>query len=157
MNKSSLDWKRNAKVRSENTAARLHLPESTPADKTATPTNRIGHKLSRRDKPQITERSPSLSAITKDLKAPEGSLGSRTCQTSEILVSLGKFPAPHPPCNFPPSSVFDNVALLLGIQFNLIYPLAAPARTIMVLKKCNICDRRFKKTEHFKRHERSRQ
>ncbi|KAH1663824.1 hypothetical protein KXW87_000779 [Aspergillus fumigatus] len=25
----------------------------------------------------------------------------------------------------------------------------------MVLKKCNICDRRFKKTEHFKRHERS--
>ncbi|KAJ5084687.1 hypothetical protein NUU61_009266 [Penicillium alfredii] len=25
----------------------------------------------------------------------------------------------------------------------------------MVLRKCNICDRRFKKTEHFKRHERS--
>ncbi|KAB8232219.1 FTFMHR domain-containing protein [Aspergillus alliaceus] len=25
----------------------------------------------------------------------------------------------------------------------------------MVIKKCNICDRRFKKTEHFKRHERS--
>ncbi|KAE8374052.1 hypothetical protein BDV26DRAFT_296387 [Aspergillus bertholletiae] len=25
----------------------------------------------------------------------------------------------------------------------------------MVLKKCNICDRRFKKTEHYKRHERS--
>ncbi|KAE8163484.1 hypothetical protein BDV40DRAFT_299420 [Aspergillus tamarii] len=25
----------------------------------------------------------------------------------------------------------------------------------MVMKKCNICDRRFKKTEHFKRHERS--
>lgn len=27
----------------------------------------------------------------------------------------------------------------------------------MVLRKCTICDRRFKKTEHFKRHERSRQ
>lgn len=27
----------------------------------------------------------------------------------------------------------------------------------MVIRKCNICDRRFKKTEHFKRHERSRQ
>lgn len=26
----------------------------------------------------------------------------------------------------------------------------------MVLRKCTICDRRFKKTEHFKRHERSR-
>lgn len=27
----------------------------------------------------------------------------------------------------------------------------------MVIRKCNICDRRFKKTEHFKRHERSRE
>lgn len=27
----------------------------------------------------------------------------------------------------------------------------------MVLRKCTVCDRRFTKTEHFKRHERSRQ
>lgn len=31
------------------------------------------------------------------------------------------------------------------------------ATFIMVVRKCTICDRRFKKTEHFKRHERSRQ
>ena len=50
-----------------------------------------------------------------------------------------------------------TIAMCHALWFSLF--LSHPrcfAGFIMVLRKCTICDRRFKKTEHFKRHERSR-